>query len=160
MTNAKKEIMKEVAKVIRLNLAVSIFMVIGVALVSKPFVSIVYGSEYIGADLITTIMLSGVIGMIFYKMVYSYNISLGKRMVNLIILGVAAIVNVIGNYFLIPVLGIYGAALVSVVSYTLCGVCFLIYFHRITNVPYKNILFVQKSDVAMVKQFVLRKKGS
>lgn len=42
--------------------------------------------------------------MIFYKMVYSYNISRGKRGVNLVILGGAAIINVIGNYFTIPLL--------------------------------------------------------
>ena len=148
---------EEVAKVIRLNLAIAILAVVFVALISKPFVALVYGSEYVGADVITTIMLTGIIGMIFYKMVYSYNISQGKRLVNLIFLGVAATANVIGNIILIPIMGIYGAALTSVVSYMLCGICFLIYFHHVSHVPYWQMLFVQRSDFVMIKRFLAKK---
>lgn len=148
----------EVAKVIRLNLAVSVAMILFVALLSKPFVSIVYGSEYIGADIITVIMLAGVVGMIFYKMVYSYNVSQGKRSVNLIFLSVAAVANVIGNIILIPIWGIYGAALTSVVSYTLCGICFLIYFKKGSGVSYFKMLFVQKEDIAFIKGILKKKR--
>ena len=142
---------EEVAKVIRLNLAVAIVTVLFTALVSKPFVSLVYGSEYLGADVITVIMLVGVIGMIFYKMVYSYNVSQGKRSVNLAFLGVAAVANVIGNIIFIPVWGIYGAAITSVISYTLCGICFLIYFKRGSGVPFRKMILIQKEDIEFIK---------
>ena len=151
---------EEVAKIIRINLVVTVATVLFTALVSKPFVNIVYGEEYLGADVITVIMLAGVIGMIFYKMVYSYNVSLGKRAVNLTFLGVAAAVNVIGNLIFIPSFGIYGAALTSVISYTLCGICFLVYFKCVSGVPLRRMLFIQKEDIALIKELLgkLKKK--
>ena len=151
---------EEVAKIIRINLVVTVATVLFTALVSKPFVNIVYGEEYMGADVITVIMLAGVIGMIFYKMVYSYNVSLGKRAVNLTFLGVAAAVNVIGNLIFIPSFGIYGAALTSVISYTLCGICFLVYFKCVSGVPLRRMLFIQKEDIALIKELLgkLKKK--
>jgi len=143
----------EVSKVIRLNTAVSIGMILVISFLSVPMVHYVYGAEYYGAEMITTIILLGTVGMIFYKMIYSYNISRGKRLVSLIFLAISAALNVIGNYFLIPLMGIYGAALTSVISYSICGLCFLIYFHHASQIPYHKILFIQKEDIQMVKQF-------
>lgn len=145
---------EEVAKTIRLNLAVAVILVILVAVLSEPFVLLVYGSEYAGAGLITTIMLAGVIGMIFYKMVYSFNISRGKRAINLLLLAGAAVANIIGNYFLIPVLGIYGAAWTSVISYNVCGIGFLIYFQRVSKLPFLKIIIPQKEDFTAIKAYL------
>lgn len=151
LCNGKSE--QEVSRVIRLNLVISLFVIIFVAIISKYFVLLVYGDEYQGADLITVIILVGTIGMIFYKMVYSYNISLGKRFANLLFLGAAALANIIGNIFLIPMWGIYGAALTSVVSYSVCGFLFLFHFHYTSKISFFKILFVQKEDILMIKQF-------
>ena len=148
----------EVAKVIRLNLFVAVMTVLFTALVSKPFVDIVYGADYAGADIITVILLVGIVGMIFYKMVYSYNITMGKQLINLVFLAVAAAANVVGNLIFIPMWGIYGAALTSVISYTLCGICFLIYFKHSTGVPFRMMLFIQKEDIALIKSFIAKMK--
>ena len=151
---------EEVARVIRINLAVTVAAIIFTAFVSKPFVDLVYGAEYSGADVITIIMLAGVIGMIFYKMVYAYNVPLGKRAINMTFLGVAAVANVVGNLIFIPMFGIYGAALTSVISYTLCGLCFLVYFKFVSGVPLRRMLSIQKEDILLVKELLgkLKKK--
>lgn len=147
----------EVAKITRINIAVVIVLTIMAAIASGPFVRIVYGSEYVGADTITIIMLMGVIGMIFYKMVYAYNVALGKRAINLVLLAFAALLNVVGNLFLIPHFGIYGAAWTSVISYNICGVFFLIYFHRETKIPISQMVFLQKEDINTLKSLLRRK---
>ena len=94
---------------------------------------------------------------IFYKMVYSRNISNGKRVINLIFLGASAMVNFIGNLFLIPIYGIWGAAIMSVVSYSLCGISFLIYFQHVSKIPYSKILLIQKEDFMLIKKFFSKK---
>ena len=99
-------------------------------------------------------MLAGVIGMIFYKMIYSYNISQGKRVINLIFLGTAAIVNIIGNLFLIPLIGMFGAAITSVVSYCVCGICFLVYFRKVSGISIYKLVVIQKEDFKMIKNFL------
>jgi O-antigen/teichoic acid export membrane protein len=147
---------EEVSKIIRVSLALTLILVAGVAIMGKPFISILYGSEYDGAYSITVIMLFGVIGMIFYKMVYAYNISQGKRGANLLFLVLAALVNVIGNTVFIPIWGAKGAAFVSVISYTICGIAFLVYFHKKTDSPYKEMLILKRTDLDVIKRLIKR----
>ena len=149
---------EEVARIIRLNLAVVLALIVVVAIVSGPFVRLVYGKEYVGADIITVIMLTGVLGMIFYKMIYAYNVSQGKRAINLILLCLAAVLNIVGNLILIPIMGIYGAAWTSVISYNICGIAFLIYFRCVSKIPVFKIIFLQKEDFVFVKRLLIRNK--
>lgn len=148
----------EVARIIRISLFITLVLVVAVAIISPVFVKYVYGEEFIGAETITTIMLVGVIGMIFYKMVYVYNIANGHRVVSLLFLGIAALLNVFGNWLFVPVGGIYAAAWCSVVSYTICGICFAVYFHHVSKVSYLELLFLKKEDVQAVRSMIFSRK--
>ena len=148
----------EVAKVLRINLAICTIAIIFLVLLGKPAILLMYGSDFSDAYYVMILMLVGVLGMIFYKMIYSYNISQGKRIINLIFLGIAAIVNVIGNLILIPICGIWGAAIMSVCSYLICGLCFLVQFKHASRLPYFKLLFMQKEDFAIIKQIFTQKR--
>ena len=147
----------EVAKVLRINITISVLATFILIAVGQPVINWIYGYEYKNAYFIMVLMLVGVIGMIFYKMIYSYNISKGKRIINLIFLAAAAVLNIIGNCFLIPILNIYGAAIVSVASYNICGVCFLVYFRKVSGISYRNLLWIKKEDVEIVKGLFAKK---
>lgn len=148
----------EVAKVIRINLLIAILLLLGVVICSDSFVFWVYGEAFTGAGDITKIILIGIVGMIFYKMVYVYNISEGNRAVSLGFLAIAAFANVLGNIVFIPSLGVKGAAITSVLSYTLCGFCFLIYYQRKTQIPFRKILLVQPEDYMLVRKYMFSSK--
>ncbi len=152
LTKGKGE--DEVAKVLRINLAICLVALVILVIVGKPLMLFMYGPEYSDSYPVMVLMLAGVIGMIFYKMIYSYNIAHGKRVVNLIFLGTAAIVNIIGNYILLPLLGAFGAAIVSVISYILCGMCFLVYFHKVSKIPILKLVIIQKEDFRMIRGFL------
>ena len=77
----------EVAKVIRISLALSISMLIIFVLCGQWVINFLYGAEYAGSYQILVIMLIGVIGMIFYKMVYSYNVVYGRKVINMVFWG-------------------------------------------------------------------------
>ena len=147
---------EEVARVLRINLAICIICSAILALIGKPFVNLLYGEEFSDAYYVILLMLVGVIGMIFYKMIYSYNISRGRRWVNLLFLGIAAVVNAVGNAVAIPRFGIWGAAVVSITSYMLCGICFLVYFRCASGIPTWRLLIVQREDISAVKRFLGR----
>ncbi len=138
---------EEVAKVTRMSLCVVLFMLAGMVFLGKPFILLLYGAEYSGAYEILIIMLVGVIGMVFYKMVYAYNVVNGNRTVNLLFLALAAILNIIGNYFSIPIGGIAAAAWASVLSYTVCGFAYLVYFCTVEKVKVTHMLFIRKEDI-------------
>lgn len=145
---------EETAKVTRLSLAVILAMLVAMILLGKPFILFLYGEEYADAYGIFLIMLAGVVGMVFYKMIYAHNVVHGKRAVNLVFLGLAAIANIAGNYFMIPYGGIFAAAWASVISYLICGLAFLIYFCVTEKVNIKDVLFIKKSDIVSLKNML------
>lgn len=79
-------------------------------------------------------------------------------MKNLILLGAAAVSNIIMDIIFIPGTGMFGAALASTVSYFLCGLCFLIDFCRKTDTRYKDMILITKKDVELVKTVIYRKR--
>lgn len=148
----------KVARIIRINLLFALMSIFLLILLGKPLINLVYGKEFEQVYYVMIFLFIGIVGMIFYKMIYSYNISQGKRGVNLMFLGMSAIINFVGNLFLIPLLHIWGAVIMSVISYSICGICFLIYFHKTSKISYKNILLVNKSDIYILKKFLNNKK--
>ena len=142
---------KEVAKIIRINLFICIASIILLIVFGKPMITLLYGKDFEQVYYVMIFLFVGILGMIFYKMIYSYNIANGKRTINLIFLGISAIINFIGNLFLIPVLGLWGAVIMSVISYSVCGVCFLVYFKIKSRIPLGDILFIKKSDLLLFK---------
>ena len=150
----------EVARITRISLAAMVACIILAILFGRFFIRLLFGAEYSGAYEIMLVILASVISMVFYKMVYSFNVANGHRVVNMVILGIAAIANVAINYMLIPSMGTMGAAVASLISYFVCGIAFLIYFVRKTNVSIFSMLFINRTDVKQLIGLVRRKKES
>ena len=145
----------EVSKVTRISLALMVCCIIAMALLGRPIIDLFFGSEYSEAYQVMLVILASVISMVFYKTIYVYNVAHGKRAVNMIILGIAAVLNVGLNALLIPTMRIYGAAVASLASYTVCGLVFLIHFHHDSGVPYREIILLKKQDLRMLRNVFL-----
>ena len=143
---------EEAARIIRISLAVMLVCMALAVLLGRPVISLLFGSEYEGAYGIMLVILASVLSMVFYKMIYAYNVAIGKPRVNMIILAVAAALNVGMNWLLIPSMGIYGAAVASLASYTVCGVAFLVYFHMESGISFGEILLMRKQDLSVLRQ--------
>ncbi len=137
---------KEVALVSRMSILSVVAISAVFVLVGYPVVNLFFGESYSQAYSIVLWLLIGVFGMIFYKMVYAYNVIHGRKNINLILLTSAAVVNIVLNAVLIPLCGIVGAALSSSISYLTCGLGFLLIFHMKTKVPIRDMIFASKSD--------------
>lgn len=138
---------KEVCKISRCSLWITILCIAGMAVFGKLLIRILFGDEYSGAYAVFLNIALGVIGMVFYKMIYAYNVVNGHKNINFILLFSAAVANIILNYFLIKIMSINGAALASMISYLICGISFLIYFVRITKTNPKELLLIKKEDI-------------
>jgi len=53
--------------------------------------------------------------------------------------GLAAAVTVVGDFVLIPPLGVFGGALASVAAYTTFGIASLLVLRRITGIPLREL---------------------
>lgn len=144
---AKGKGIDELAKVIRISIAGCLLTIIGIILFGKSFIVLLFGAEFTSAYNIMLIFLVGIISMIFYKMIYAYNIVNCKQMVNFLILLMSAIINVILNYFFINLWKSEGAALATLISYSLCGLTFLIYFKVKSGFTYRDIVLIKKDDI-------------
>lgn len=142
---------EEVALVIRVCNTVCMLVALVVAALGYPFINILFGKDYCGAYPVTLILLIGVFFMIYYKMIASYNIVIGKQIVNFLFLGISVIGNVAANYILIPLLGIYGAGIASVISYGICSVLFFTNFAKSEHIPINTLLFATPSDFKRFK---------
>ena len=56
-------------------------------------------------------------------------------------------VNVLLNILLIPRIGMYGAAIASVFSYTICGLILLLYFCKLYNMNVMNFVIPSKDTI-------------
>lgn len=141
----------ETAYVIRICNTLCLFFLLGIVLVGKPFISFIFGSEYNGAYQVTLIILAGVFPMNYYKMIDAYNIAIGKQIISFFLMIIGVICNVIANWLLIPIKGIYGAGIASVISYTLCSAAFIVYFCHSTKLSFLKMLIMNKKDFRMIK---------
>lgn len=157
LTKGKKE--DEVAKISRISFFVTLIALIAIVIVGKPLINIAYGSEYSDAYQITLIILFGVLGMIFYKVIYSYNVVVGKKRINFVLLTISVLINVILNGLLINYLGMIGAGYASLISFVLCGLSFLISFSKSTKTKIIDMIILKKEDIKLLKSLVSKKEG-
>ena len=147
----------EVARVTRISLVAMVICIILAIIFGRVIISLLFGDEYSGAYEVMLVILVSVISMVFYKMVYSFNVANGQRVINMIILSIAAISNIIINLLLIPKLGSMGAAIASLISYSVCGVTFLVYFVITTKTPLNKMLFMNVEDLKHLKRMFIKK---
>ncbi|MBR5114796.1 MAG: polysaccharide biosynthesis C-terminal domain-containing protein [Oscillospiraceae bacterium] len=149
---------QEVGFVIRICNTVCIFVVLAIVLLGQPFINLFFGEEYSEAYIVTVIILIGVVFMIYYKMIGSYNIVHGKQKENFIYLLISVITNVIANMILIPRFGNNGAAIASILSYGMAAALYTQHFCRNTGMKLTQMLIVNKRDVERIKSILIRKK--
>ncbi len=124
---------------------------IGFAILGKPVLNLMYGSDFVGSYGPTLLLIVGAFAMSIYKIVGVVLVSQGKRIAHFVSLAISAIVNVGLNALLIPKIGMYGAGIASVCSYSICGIGLMIYFCRIYPVTPKRLLFPSGNTIAKLK---------
>lgn len=136
----------EVALTMRFCFPLSLSFTLILMIVGEKFINFIYGAEYSGAYLITLICVFGTSMMVFFKMISQYNNVNGKQIINMFLLLGSVVCNIILNMILIPKFNIIGAAVASLISYTVCAIVFVIYFNRATGISIRNIILPRKED--------------
>ena len=158
---AKGKDARETAYVIRMCNSACLVVALFIILLGKPFMDLAFGPEYDGAYTVTLILLAGVFSMNYFKLITSYNIVMGKQAASVLMLGAGVVVNIVANLILIPRMGINGAGLASVISYTICSALFILYFRTVSGIGIRQILLMNRTDLSRLKERLgKRKKGS
>lgn len=155
---AKSDAIDDIKMSIKINLYVSLLVIFGVTMFGKLLLTVLYGSEFLPAYSVTVIIFTGLVPMIFYKMIISLFNASGKQMLSFWILLLSAVINIGMNFALIPIYGIIGAAYASVLSYSLCGLLFTYIFMREYDVKVLQLLLIDRDEIQRLKRVFQRKK--
>ena len=143
---------KEVSKICRLCLYVSLILCIAAMAVGKWGICLLYGSEYNNSYTVMSICALGAVFIGYFKLIAQYNIINKKQIYNVIILSISILVNIVGNLLFIPAYGINGAALATCLGHIVCGAVFIIQFCKNTNTKLKNMVVINKNDLRLLKK--------
>jgi O-antigen/teichoic acid export membrane protein len=106
---------------------------VGIAVLSGFLLNLLFGASFVpGAETMAVLSIS-MIPLVIYTIHASYFSALGKPGIATKILLIAAAVNVVINVLLIPSQGMVGAALASLVAYTLAAVLSTIKLRKLVN---------------------------
>lgn len=147
---AKKNNYDEISAVIRISNAVIVCIILGIIVLGKPFIGIVYGREFVPSYGVTVMLFLGIPAMSWFKIIYTLFNAQGKRKTSFTVLAASALINVGMNFATIPYLGIYGAALASIASYIVCGFVFIILYAKLSGDKVRNLIIMKKSDIKVL----------
>lgn len=124
--SAKEDDYKFILKCIVANMFICMFILLGFSILGKCFLNFVYGKEYVVAYNVTLTLFVGIIPMIAFKLIHPIYVNKGRSAIVAMLLVVSVIINIIASIILIPFYGAIGASIASVISYSVCGIIFLV----------------------------------
>lgn len=148
---AKNDSITDIVFCLKISLLIEIFFLLIVAIFGKNIFEILYGIEYIEAANVTKIIFIGILSMSLFKILTPLYNAKGKFIENFIILLSSVLINLVFNSLLVPSYGILGAAIASVIGYSICGLIYLLRFKKEYGFKLKNILFITKDDIRIIK---------
>jgi len=139
-----------VARVTRTALAVTTVLAIGVAIVGRPTLSIVFGPDYVEAYPALLLLLPGTIFLVLHYPIFDYIAARGGSagLRSLTIMGaIAVIINTAGNVVLLTWFDYTVAAITSTATYAFVFGWCCRRFHEDSGVPYGDLFILKASDL-------------
>ena len=151
---AKKDNPKEILFAIMINFLLCLVIIVGFLFCGRCFLWLMYGEDYVDAYPLVLLLFIGTLPMILYKLIHPIYIANGNTGVVVRLLGIAVGVNIIGNFLLIPEFAGKGAAISSVVSYSICGIAFYRRFKKDYDIKSGLLLYKMISAVRNIRKDV------
>jgi O-antigen/teichoic acid export membrane protein len=149
---ARTDDVEAVIRPLKAAVAMAAISVVAVWIVGDFMIVFLFGSEFAGAYPILAVLSLGVVSMVYFKILGVVMLAEGRRTFYFATLAVAVAMNVIVNLFAIPAFGAVGAAGVSVLSYSLTGCSFLLYFSRLKQLRARELVIIRAEDVRALRR--------
>lgn len=125
---------------------------------SDLVISILYGEEFKESAVILKVLLPGIVFFSVDRILSSDLAGRGKPELNMYTSLFTVIGNIVLNILLVPKYGVYGAAFSTSLTYSLSTLIKIFIYKSLARVSFRNILFIQKEDILMLKTFVSKIK--
>lgn len=140
-----------------LGLSISIFM----SLTAKYWISFLFGNEFIGAIPVLQVHIWGITFLFWENLQHLWEVKENYLRFALVKSVFTSILNIILNYFLIPHLGIMGAAYATVISYLTAGFLFNFTTKKsrfYLTLQLKSVLIFKYLSASELKEVLLNRK--
>lgn len=144
---ANKDATEDIKFSLRFSNTIILFFIIAILLIGKMVIRIFFGIDYLDSYRVTIWIFFGIPGMAIFKVLNPLYQAMGKWKLYVGALAVGVVTNVGLDIILIPMLNMYGAAIASAVSYSLCGGILLNNFCKEYHCSPKEVFFLNKEDV-------------
>ncbi|MGM0830638.1 MAG: polysaccharide biosynthesis C-terminal domain-containing protein [Bacillota bacterium] len=148
---------KSTIMAIKLSMYSTLIIILLFFLLGRQAIEVLYGLEFSDAYLVTLMLSFGALSMIFFKIIGVVFLAEGKRWFFFITLFISVIMNILANYVTIPKFGMYGATFSTIISYTICGTTFLLYFIKVKNIKFSELVLISSTEMAQLKKLIFRR---
>ncbi len=139
----KAKILSE--KLITITFLVVIPLAIGGVILGQPIINLIFGAEYLPATPAFQILIIGIIimfsGPLIFNIILAHNQQ--RRIIKYVAIG--SLINIILNILLIPIYGIIGAAVTTIIAYTIYYSLIWKLIKKLTGI---QVLFYLKKIIA------------
>lgn len=127
-------------KLARLNLLLTLTLVIPVAFIPDSFYLFMFGKDFTGVSTLIQILLPGILIFSMNMVCSNYFAGTGRYFINTMASLLGMVFTLMGSYLLIPDYGTKGAALAATASYTVTTLFTVSYFIRSTPHTLKDLI--------------------
>ena len=120
---------------------------LGLLALGPVLIPVLYGPSYSASVLPFLTLLPGAVMLTIYKIFARYFMATGHQRVNVASQCLATGLNLALNVVFIPQFGILGAAIASLISYSLSTFIVAIVFVRKTQIPFKQTILIDRDDL-------------
>lgn len=140
------------AKVTRHSFGWVVLMAVVLAVAAPVMIPLLFGAQYRASIPAFLILLPGMVFYMVYRVVARFFVATDRQQANIASELTSLATNVGLNLWLIPKYGILGAALASLVSYTLSATFILTAFRIATGIGVRRMLVVDRADLELYRK--------
>ncbi len=142
----------------RLTLTVTFVAASMLAIIAYPLVLFLFGDEFKHSIIPLLTLLPGIVAGSASRILSNDIAARGRPELNMYMSIFTVSINIIGNIILIPLHGLFGAALATSLAYSLNFAIRLFFYWRLTNVTPNKVLFIRFEDILMLYKLFFTKK--
>ncbi len=141
-------------KVIKFNFIINLVLILGLGAIGSFFIEILYGKLFYEAYFVLLILLPGLLSDTVGRNLAAWLKGIGDPNILSFVSLASLVINLLLNIILIPLHGIYGAAVASVVTYALRSIVLMVIFLKRTSISFTKEFTWKQEDTKYLKSII------
>lgn len=142
----------KLTSIVSRTVLIFVFLLSAFCFILSDYIFMFFFPEFTESSILFQILLFGIWLLSVEKILSNDLAARGKPEINMYVSFVNVVVNVMLNLWLIPELGVLGAAISSSITYTVSFIIKVIIYSRVTQQSLRSFLLVKKQDIILFKQ--------